>query len=499
MAEDHVISANNDLQAVHDFYFSLLQQRLGHPLPVPLEVARPDAAATAEGLIRFQHWLDLLDLAVSPAAIRDVLKQSCPEETLCALLRYYMRKQSREDVDRDKADFAATSLFRQMESVDLPGESHDHWQRIYRQMQECEQRIVDVLGLPVSPSLPAEHQQLLGEFEFLHQEAADFRTFDQLIDSGIIKRVRDIKQSFSGSFYHPKVLAAVAVYNVTFGRKFDQLFKATTDQIKGFAERMQTEGASIMSRVEGDITVKHLADVQEHKVMSTEYGQAQEHFKQISTFKKAVDKKGGGRRPTPAPAPAESAVPARATQVPASMAGDESSSPSGVQSSHAFLTRNAQSGIEEGRLRSQIEAIRDFVRVSERSTPTVPLTRGVINLSPSEIEAFKADYSAEKSFRADYAEILCYLGGVVARITVESVEYKLKAKSEYLWKPHADALTCLFQFAETAFARAENLLEVAKQRGLTEKGNALRASVVRCRQTIQESAMLLKTAGSGMS
>ena len=497
MAGENPIGTTEDLRAVHDFYLAIVQQRLGHPVPVPLEATHSDASGTADGLIRLQHWLDLLDLAVSPLAIRDALKQSCPEESLRALLRFLTYKQSHVDVDRDKADFVATSLFRQMSGDAPAGGGPDAWQNIYQRMLEFEQRIMGVLGLATPPALLPEHQQLLGEFEFIHQEVADFRTFDQLIDSGIIKRVRDIKQSFAGSFYHPSVLAAVAVYNVTFGRRFDQLFKATTEQIKGFADRMQTEGASIMSKVEGEITVKHLADVQEHKVMSAEYGQAQEHFKQISTFKKAVDKKGVRR--SPAPAATEPAAPVRQAAVQASMAGDDSSAPSGVQSSHAFLTRNAQSGIEEGRLRSQIEAIRDFVRVSERSTPTVPLTRGIINLSAAEIEAFKADYSAEKSFRADYANNLCYIGGIVARITVETAEFKVKANSAYLWKPHADALTCLFQFAEQAFVQAEGVLEVTKQRGLTEKGNSLRTSIARCRQTIQESAVLLKSAGSGVS
>ena len=67
--------------------------------------------------------------------------------------------------------------------------------------------------------------QLVREFQFLRQEVADFRHFDELIDSGVMQKVRDIKQSLDASFLHPSVLATVAAYNVYFGERFDSLFK----------------------------------------------------------------------------------------------------------------------------------------------------------------------------------------------------------------------------------------------------------------------------------
>ena len=73
--------------------------------------------------------------------------------------------------------------------------------------------------------MPTEHVTLLQEFEYLYQELEEFRHFDQIIDSGIVQRVRELKQSLGKSFYHPDSLANLAVWNDVFGRKFDLKIK----------------------------------------------------------------------------------------------------------------------------------------------------------------------------------------------------------------------------------------------------------------------------------
>ena len=51
------------------------------------------------------------------------------------------------------------------------------------------------LGAMVFGGLPEEHLQLTREFEHLLPEADEFSHFDQLIDSGIIQRVREGERS----------------------------------------------------------------------------------------------------------------------------------------------------------------------------------------------------------------------------------------------------------------------------------------------------------------
>ena len=75
-------------------------------------------------------------------------------------------------------------------------------------------------------------------------------------------------------------------------------------------------------------------------------------------------------------------------------------------------------------------------------------------LTPGELEAFKADYSSEKSFRADFANMLTYLVAIHTRMQHEMEDYKSKRGSAYLWKPHADALAYLMTAADRSLKEA---------------------------------------------
>jgi hypothetical protein len=151
---------------------------------------------------------------------------------------------------------------------------------------------------------------------------------------------------------------------------------------------------------------------------------------------------------------------------------------------------------EESKINAQLDAIRSFVRVAERSCNVVPLTKGNVSITLSEAEALRADFAHEKSFRADYANSIAMLVALMARLKVEEVEFGEKQGSAYLWKPHADAIAYIIQRSQDAFATANQMIELAEKRGLQDKAGALNASCLKLRQALQHSAALLKTAGS---
>jgi hypothetical protein len=486
-----------DLVAVHGFYIHLIEQKLGHAVPVPREAEAPD-----RDLSRIDHstqllrrWLGLLDLAIPAVSIRDAVKGDLALETTEALMRYFIDKHSLAEADRDKADCVATSLFRTFTKNTPPiGDVHDRTFQIMQLAHSYEDEITRVLGDAAILDLPPQHRQLVGEFEFLHQEIEDFKHFDQVMDTGIVQRVRDIKQSFGDSFYHPKVLANVAVYNAYFGKRFDDLFRATTEQLKAFAARVQDKGASIMSKVEGDITVKHLADVQEEHVMNQEYGKAQENFRKISTFKKVIDKRGGGK-PVSAFAAAASHVPQQAP-APALSAHHGAAHAAHTGAAAPAAPPKSLNPVEESKINAQLDAIRSFVRVAERSCHVVPLTRGNLSITPQEADALRADHAHEKSFRADYANAMSILAAIMARLIVEEVEFREKGSSAYLWKPHADAITYLVHRSQEAFAQVNQMIELCEKRGLKDKAEAIKASALKLRVALQQTAATLKTASS---
>jgi hypothetical protein len=138
--------------------------------------------------------------------------------------------------------------------------------------------------------------------------------------------------------------------------------------------------------------------------------------------------------------------------------------------------------VQEGKLQSARQIIREHVRSADPKIAHVfPVKNSKITLSLAEVESFKADYQTEKSFRSDYANVMMTIVAYLARMVIEVDEYNHKASSAYLWKPHADALGYLVSTLERLSMEAEQIISVARARGLAEKADSLAASLDKLR------------------
>jgi len=114
------------------------------------------------------------------------------------------------------------------------------------------------------------------------------------------------------------------------------------------------------------------------------------------------------------------------------------------------------------------------------------------------VEAFRAEYHTEKSFRADYASVMMLIVAYLSRMIVEVDEYNQKATSAYLWKPHADALAYLLTTLERLGMQAEAVMAVARGRGLHEKATALESSLTKLRDYAKTVSQTLQAAGQNV-
>jgi hypothetical protein len=363
----------------------------------------------------------------------------------------------------------------------MPLRSSEEW--TIEEPSRFEEEIYAILALEEVLSLPDEHRQLVREFPFIRQEAEDIRHFDSLMDSGIMQRVRDIKQRFGYSFYHPRVLATIAEYNVFIGARFDELFREAARSIKQFAVSVQEAGGSVMARVDGDVTVKHLQEIEEEEILEQEYGRAQEHLRKVSKFKKAVD-----IRKTHAPPPVAGRAQAAAAQPRhAIFAGGPASD----------VPRSLDRGAEENKLKTTMESIRNFILAADAKSANIyPMRHGNIVLSQAEIDAFRADYRGEKSFRGDYALGLARGVSINVRMMNELEEFRSRTNSAYLWKPHADSLAYLLHLATRLQEECGSIIQVAEARGLKDKVEAMNGTLKRLKDQSATIAKALETTSS---
>jgi hypothetical protein len=512
-------------ETVFSFYQKLLRDSLGEPVPLPTNLHHISLAELDQHfpnpLARILAWLKLLDLAVTPSMLRMSLSAEVDPEVAETLLRYYARKKAGTDLDRDKADFVATFLYR---NPRVPGQWEKHGYTLdgIVPIPPFEIALIEILAdsEPLA-ALPEDYLPILREFGDLHQELQDFSTLDSLTERGTVQRGRDLKQALGTWFYHPAVLATIGPYNSAVGKKLEELFRATTQHLKSFAESVHQEGGDLTSPVEGKVTVQHLAQIEEGEILKAEYSAAQEKFRRVSRVKRAVDLRRAGKttnprfpdRPAPAtehkfPArmPAPENIPTAKPRVqppppalPSRFAGPPSAPASGglagrlsAQAVAAQPAKTYDAQLEEGRLRSVEDSIRAFVRAADAKVrQIVPMRHFNLTLTPTEADAFAAEYWDEKSFRGEYARALAKIVALAARMNTELEEVKQRQNSAHLWKPHAKSIEFLLDVSTVAFDQANSVLALAGQRGLNDKINAMNVSLQKLRTRIDYAGPLL--------
>jgi hypothetical protein len=482
------------LATVQSFYQRLLSNQLGGELPAPAELA-PDVISHADDvrstLDQMHLWIQLLDMAITPAMLRIGVQSDLDPEVAEALLRYFARHRDDSGANRDKTDLVATFLFRHPR---VPGQWEKRGYGLDGSipLSPFEIALLEILSESDVPILSEADVQLLREFGPLLEQAHRFQDFSALMDSGIIQRVRELKSALGESIYHPGVLATLAPYNAAFGDRFHTLFTAATQEIKDFAKRLEELGGSILSTIDGvEVTVEHVNALNQEALLKGDYGTALEKFRRVSRLKKELERRPPIRRVVPEFTPTGQAVGAGGAAAVPALA---------PKYAPAAITPQALS-VEEAKLRRVEESIRVFVRVADpKFRQIVPMRYFNLMLSPAEIEAYTADYLEQAGPRADAARMVLRIVAVTARLSTEMEEFKRSRNSRSIWKLHADSLVVLIDLAKRLAEAVDRLALTTAQQPIGQQpetqasSEPLRTSLEKLRERTAEAAKLIAAA-----
>jgi hypothetical protein len=428
------------------------------------------------------RWLHLLDMAITPAMLRQGLTSDTDSEVAEALLRYFVRRREANDINRDKTDLIATFLYRHPR---VPGQWEQSGYGLdgALPLSPFEIALIEILADSDVPSLPEEHVQLLRRFDPFLEEVSRFRDFNALIDSGMIARVRELKQWLDASFYHPGVLATVSAYNAAFGKKFDELFVKALGEIKNFGQALEEMGGTILTTVDGvEVTVEHVAAIEEKQLLEADYGSTLEKFRRVSKLKKELDRRPPIRRSLLTPAAQASRPASGAAAAPKAAKAAAAKAPAAPAVFQPPAITAQQLSAEEGKLRRVEESIRVFVRVADpKYRQVVPMRFFNLTLTAVEADAYGAAFLEEKSLRADIARTLIRMVSISARISTELEELKRSQKMSSLWKLHADSVVVLLDMANTATEEAGSVAKSAEQGGSGPAAKSIHESVKKLR------------------
>jgi len=157
------------------------------------------------------RWLHMLDMAITPAMVRQALTPETDSEVAEALLRYFVRRREPSDVNRDKTepdcDIFSIAILACRDNGKQSGYGLDG----ALPLSPFEIALIEILADTGRAFAAGGARAIAAAIRSVAaKEIARFRDFNALIDSGIIGRVRELKQWLDASFYHPGVLATVS-------------------------------------------------------------------------------------------------------------------------------------------------------------------------------------------------------------------------------------------------------------------------------------------------
>jgi len=243
-------------------------------------------------------------------------------------------------------------------------------------------------------------------------------------------------------------------------------------------------GGTILTTVDGvEVTVDHVAAIEEKQLLQADYGSTFEKFRRVSKLKKELDRRPPIRRSLLAPAAQTSRGAGGAGAAPRAAKAAATKAPAAeVPVFQPPAITAHQLSAEEGKLRRVEESIRVFVRVADpKYRQVVPMRFFNLTLTTPEADAYSASFLEEKSQRADVARTLIRMVSISARISTELEELKRSQKMSSLWKLHADSVVVLLDMASTTSEDAGGVARTAEESGAGEAARAIHESAQKLR------------------
>jgi hypothetical protein len=423
----------SDFLVLREVLTGILEENISGPVPEPQEVCFASRYLTDA----HRRWLMVLDLCATPEALRLGLQRRAPDDESLIVLMHYLLRLGRP-VDHDRFDWVLTYLFkRRLETGALPG------------VGNIGAQIIALFPNFPQPPLTSQARDLIKKLSAALEEIKAFTSFPQLTASGLLAKGRQLKEQFEEERYHPAVLSAVVSYNLVLGKAFQSLFDESALRSRELAKRL----------------------------IKADYRSNVEHMSKVV-----------------APAAETTArVEGHATLLEVTPAQHEVI--------HGPMVDPIQAlGLDDGReaqkLRFTMRSLVAYFENEERRAEGVVRWSDLrLPLADWETRALSTDYPPQdKSFRADFARRLAKAVAFLYRLAEERDQLARKASSEYLWKPHYDALLWLYARGKEHVENMQVFARDVIQRGLPEKGQQVHKSAARLSETLEHAARYLTTA-----
>jgi len=233
------------VRRLHKTYLGIVRQGKLEALP-STELDSPIDHSDPEVLQRAEEWLTRMDNLISVYHLRVALQLSvhADEELLRTLISHHLKKQHKDDFDRDKLDFLLAQYF----SQNTPAGAEDNVD--FTCAAEVLQKALGEIGEGIS-GWQTRTDELL-------TTASDCENLGDLLEKRVLERGRDLKQSAGQEYFRPAVLVSLTRFNYLVRRIFFRLLLAEVEATFEVLRHLQQRGITTIDCREAGLSEREL-------------------------------------------------------------------------------------------------------------------------------------------------------------------------------------------------------------------------------------------------
>ncbi len=224
-----------EMRAVFPIYIALAKQ-LEIQIPIAQAKRNLPEKPDLELFSQVQEWLDAMDQKVLVHQLRHLLQMTtlnASETSLRALIQRHLRKQKKNNTDRDKIDFLLVQYF----ALCAPAKIYHKQIELSDVAQVMEPVLGEADPAPLSWCAPLEQ---------MIESLRGYRSLREILKTNFIDQGRKVKETAGGMFYDPAALVSFIRFNFLLRRTLIELMHADLIAIRGGLAQLQSAGVRII-------------------------------------------------------------------------------------------------------------------------------------------------------------------------------------------------------------------------------------------------------------
>lgn len=245
--------------------------------------------SAARDIVSIFEWFGRLDEKITPYDLRSYLERSSDITTaeLRAFSKYFLNKQNPTQHDLAKTDYLITRLFSWVDSNGVAFVNQESEERLESEIRKL---------LPKRLRKPKTARTLECEAKALEftERLRTVKSYDELINSGLINEARAFKARLGLLFYDAGVLSKSVQLNVQMRNHFEHFMREENQKLRQMALDLIGAGTDVLQDgADVKLTATDVLEFSEQarEIFSSDYSETRPYLEQVSYLRNLMQRR----------------------------------------------------------------------------------------------------------------------------------------------------------------------------------------------------------------